>query len=358
MQNFTDSLLSWFENRQELYPWRGETDPYRIWLSEVMLQQTQTQTVIPYYRRWLDRFPTIKDVAEADEQEVLKMWEGLGYYSRARNFHRACQQLLNQHEGRVPAAVDKFRKLPGVGPYIAAAVSSIAFHQPSVAIDGNVRRVVSRLESNDDPAVKMNNIIDIYLKKHLPDSNPGDFNQALMDLGRSVCTARAPQCTICPVQLWCRSYVDNVVDKYPPKKERRPKPHYNIAVGVIWKCAQILVARRPSQGLLGGLWEFPGGKVLAGETERDAVRREVEEELGILVEVGDRITAIKHVYTHFSITMAAYHCQYRSGEPQALGCSDWRWIHPNQIGELPFPGANHKLFPHIPNINPLDPCAC
>ncbi len=354
MTRFTAALLNWFEPDRVFMPWRGDNDPYRVWLSEIMLQQTQVETVIPYYERWLRRFPNVHSVAEAHEDEVLKLWEGLGYYARARNFHHSCKILVEKHRSQIPGTPEKFRKLKGVGPYICSAVQSIAFGHPMPVIDGNVRRITARLLELDGPPEERSEEISSFLKSNIPVKFPGHFNEALMDLARYVCRVRTPLCERCPVSEFCLAYVNNHVDKYPLKKKKPVRPHQNIAVGVIWNGDKILVSRRPSKGLLGGLWEFPGGKIIPPETPQECVLREVREELGISVQVGDMIARIQHGYTHFSITLKSYHCRYVDGQPEATGCDEWRWISPSEISSLAFPGANHKFFHKIPERNPFN----
>lgn len=340
----THNLLSWYDEMNIGLPWRETKDPYKIWLSEVMLQQTQVKTVIPYYKRWLKKFSTIQSVAEASQESILKQWEGLGYYSRARNFHKACRVIMTDSSGYVPDNPEAFSSLPGVGPYISAAVSSIAFGISTPAVDGNVKRIISRLNCSGIPLEKSFNYVKSRLLKIIPDARPGDFNQAMMDLGREICTPKNPDCNACPVMGYCKAFVENLVDKYPIRQKRKLRPNFNVAVGVIWNKDKILISKRRENGLLGGLWEFPGGKINPGEQARDCIKREVKEELGILVEPAAFITSINHAYTHFSISMEAWHCEFIQGSPQALGCDEWRWVTPEQIKDLPFPMANHKIF--------------
>lgn len=328
-------------------PWRGQTDPYRIWLSEVMLQQTQIDTVIPYYHRWLKKLPTLGHVARASEDDVLKMWEGLGYYARVRNFRLACQQVVERYGGQVPPDETAFEGLKGVGPYIKAAVLSIAFHKSIPTIDGNVKRVVARLLRLQGPPSKCLTKIESFLNQVISKKVPGDFNQAMMDLGSTICTRSRPRCEQCPVSSACGAYHHNVVHLFPKPEKRLVRPHYLIAVGVICKGDKMLVSKRKSHGLLGGLWEFPGGKIEAGETPSQCVVREIKEELGIHVKVGASLGKVKHEYTHFTIELEAFGCKYVSGKPAALGCADFRWIQLSELKTLAFPKANHKLFPFI-----------
>ena len=333
-------------------PWRGETDIYKIWLSEVMLQQTQVETAKPYYQRWLSKFPNTQSVADASEEEVLKLWEGLGYYARARNFKSACEWIKNSNNGKIPINSDDFRQLKGVGDYIHAAVRSIAFNEVLPVVDGNVKRVVARLlELNSAPSKGLD-IIKEFLINEISHDSPGDFNQAMMDLGSTICKPRNPRCTECNVSIFCKAYENNTVDNYPVSEKKRSIPHYKISVGLIWRDNNILISKRHSNAMLGGLWEFPGGKIKEGESAKECVKREIKEELGVNVSVGGKITTIKHAYSHFTIELTAYHCQYQSGEPATLDCADFKWITTDQIESLPFPKANHKIFNKIPEKNP------
>lgn len=333
-------------------PWRGETDIYKIWLSEVMLQQTQVKTVRPYYEQWINKFPNVKSVAEASEESVLKLWEGLGYYARARNFKSACEWIQNENNGKIPINSDDFRQLKGVGDYIHAAVRSIAYNEIIPVIDGNVKRVIARVLEINTPPSKSLHLIKQFLNNKISQSAPGDFNQAIMDLGSTICKPQKPQCNECNITNFCKSYNNNTVDNYPVSEKKRTIPHYKIAVGLIWKENKILISKRPSNVMLGGLWEFPGGKIKENETAKNCIKREIKEELNISVSVGKKIQTIKHAYTHFTIELTAYHCQHETGKPSARGCADFKWIKTNEISSLPFPKANHKIFNKIPKKNP------
>ena len=345
--DFSSDILNWYYKNNYEFPWRNNSDPYAIWLSEVMLQQTQTATVIPFYNRWLAKLPDIQSVAESHIDIILKMWEGLGYYNRARNFHTACKIIIKKHNGKMPHDLSTFSTLPGVGPYIASAVMSIAFNVPVPAIGGNAVRVSSRINSVNIPFPKSKQIINSYLENLIDVEHPGDFNQAIMDLGRELCTPTHPSCQTCPVQNYCSSFVDNTVDKYPIRLKKQPAPNLKVAVGIIWKNNKILISRRKNGGFLGGLWEFPGGKIKQGESGSECVVRELLEELNVLVHPISHIKNVRHSYTHFSITLEAYKCQYKSGEIKAVGCADFRWVHPQEMKQLAFPRASHKLFDSI-----------
>ena len=350
MSSFTNHILSWYHKDKKQFPWRQTRDAYKIWVSEIMLQQTQVQTVIPYYNRWIEKFPTLKHVATATDNELFKHWEGLGYYQRVKNFRDACAQVLDDYNGIIPNTKQELINLKGIGDYTGSAIASIAFNHPNHVIDGNVKRIMSRLICLPNFLSKSMNKIDKFLSTHISLQYPGDFNQALMDLGRYICTPKTPKCAMCPISKYCHAYLNDKIDKYPVKLNRKKEfPHYNIGVGVIWHNDKILITKRKKNGLLGGLWEFPGGKIENGETHQDCINREMKEELNIIVDISNFILKINHKYSHFGITLHAYTCYYKSGEIKCNAADDFKWIHPNNIEDYPFPKANHHIFPHIMN---------
>ena len=336
-------LLAWYDTHQRDLPWRQTDDPYRIWVAEVMLVQTQVETVIPYYNCFLERFPDVRTLATADLDDVLKSWEGLGYYARARNLHKAADIVAEQHGGRLPSDAESLRALPGIGQYVAGALLAIAFGQQVLAVDGNVRRVLSRLYDIADPT----RAVVRKAGEPLVTERPSDVNQALMDLGATICTPRSPDCPSCPLETQCLARRGGTIALRPKRQPVRKRPHYDIAVGVIWRDQEVLIAKRPPEGLLGGLWEFPGGKREQGESLEAAVVREVGEELGIEVEPVAKIAAIDHAYSHFEITLHAYHCRYRSGTPRPLGCQEHAWVRPGELDRYAFPTANRKLLDRL-----------
>ena len=339
-------LLEWYARNQRDLPWRRTRDPYRITVSEYMLHQTQVTTVLPYYARFLERFPNWASLASATLDEVLKAWEGLGYYARARNLHALAQRVCAHHGGQLPQSQDELLALPGIGEYTVGAILSTAFGQATPAIDGNTRRVLCRaFQVTEDPLSREGKRrLQTIAGSLLPTHQAGTFNQALMDLGAVVCTPRSPNCHDCPWRDDCRARQLGIQESLPVRRPRRPLPHQDIAAGVIWRGREVLIARRPPHGLLGGLWEFPGGKLEAGETLAQCLVREVREELGIEVHVGELLTAVQHAYTHFRITLHAFHCHYLSGEPQAIGCTAWAWVALEQLDDYAFPAANHRII--------------
>lgn len=344
---FQTDLLAWYDQHAAPLPWRANQDAYRVWLSEIMLQQTQVETVIPYFTRFLAAFPTVHALADAPLDQVLKLWEGLGYYSRARNLHQAARKVSQDYDGRFPQTVEGLLMLPGVGRYTAGAIASIAYGKPAPLLDGNVIRVFARvtdLEADvSQPAVKES--LWKLAGDWVDDARPGDYNQALMELGRVVCKPRDPLCKACPVSAHCKALANATQNARPVKKRRGATPHYDVAAGMIWNDqGQLLIAQRPLDGLLGGLWEFPGGKQEAGETLPDCLQRELREELAIEVEVRELFTVVQHAFTHFKITLHAFSCRYVGGEPQAIGVRDWAWVTPAELSRYSFGKADREVI--------------
>nr|WP_322743574.1 A/G-specific adenine glycosylase [Romeria gracilis] len=343
MEELRRLLLRWYRAHGRSLPWRQTRDPYAIWVSEIMLQQTQVKTVLPYYRRWLSQFPTLQQLAAADQQTVLKAWEGLGYYARARNLHRAARQL-SAEGGEFPQRFETVLALPGIGRTTAGGILSAAFNQPVAILDGNVKRVLARLIALPQPPNRALNQLWALSERLVSQTHPRDFNQALMDLGATVCTRR-PACLLCPWQNYCEAYNQNAQSELPMTESRRPLPHKKVGVAVIYNAAgQILIDRRRAEGLLGGLWEFPGGKIEPGELVQDCIRREIREELGIEIEVRDRLITIDHTYTHFKVTLNVFNCNHLSGVPQPLESEEVKWVTLAEIDQYPFPKANSQII--------------
>jgi A/G-specific adenine glycosylase len=337
MLNFTELILDWYERQGRRLPWRGSRDPYMVWVSEIMLQQTRVEAVIPYFKRWMERFPCIESLAEATEQEVLAVWEGLGYYGRARNLHKSARILMKEYGGELPREAEELYKLPGIGKYTAGAIASMAFGQDVPTLDGNLRRVFARVfnvtEAADSPAGER--ILWGLVGKYLPKGRAGDYNQALMDLGAAICLPRKPRCLLCPLREFCQASLLGIQSQRPVLKPKAEIPHYKVTAAVITRNGKILLAKRPSKGLLGGMWEFPGGKIAEGETLQDCLRREIREELDAGIRVGESLGIYRHAYTHFQITLHAFQCELTDGEPRPIQAAGLAWVSPVELRRYP-----------------------
>ena len=328
-------------------PWRSTVqNPYYTWISEVMLQQTQVDIVIPYFNRFIDQFPTLESLADADQQKVLKAWEGLGYYSRARNLQKAAKLIHHEYQGKFPQTYESLQKVPGIGPYIGAAITSIAFGNPVPVVDGNVLRVFARVWGikEDIRNSKTRDIIFKELTPFIKTQNPSEFNQAIMELGALTCKPKNPQCINCPLSSHCYAFLNNKVQELPYKSKKPPIPHHHIAVGVIWKDNALLIGKRKETQMLGGLWEFPGGKQELQEDITQTVKREVLEETGLIIQIRSQYPLIKHTYTHFKITLHAFDCTILSGTLTARSATELRWVNLSDIDQYPFPKANISLL--------------
>ncbi|MEK9657402.1 MAG: A/G-specific adenine glycosylase [bacterium] len=346
---WVSKLCNWFQHAQRPMPWRETPSGYRIWVSEIMLQQTQVATVIPYFQRFMTRFPSILDLAQADLDEVLKLWQGLGYYSRARNLHKGAQFVCSHFNQTLPSDYSTLQTIPGIGPYSAAAIASIAFKQAVPVVDGNVLRVFTRFWGiNDD--IRKSQVSKTLFEKLSPfikQANPADFNQAMMELGALICSPTKPECSACPLQADCNAYKNNTQSSLPYKSKAKKVPTLHIVVGIISKGSHILIAKRPKNKMLGGLWEFPGGKIKTGESHSQALIREINEEVSLIVKPQTKLACIHHSYSHFHLRMHAYPCTIISGHEQPNCADELRWISPDQLSEFAFPKANLKLFDYL-----------
>lgn len=348
-------LLTWYKHAARELPWRGVNDPYAIWISEIMLQQTRVDTVIPYYQEWMHRFPTISALAQATLQEVLNAWEGLGYYSRARNLHSAAQIIQAEFGGKLPEDIRNLKKLPGIGSYTAGAIASIAFGKDEPALDGNIRRVLARIFGMDKPLRSPAGEGRLWelASEHLPPERAGDFNQALMDLGAQICTSRKPDCSNCPLMHLCQAYSLGLQEKLPLISSKPAIPHHIVTAAVIRQGEQVLIAQRPTDGLLGGLWEFPGGKVQAGEDLASCLQREIMEELAADISIGEPIGVYRHAYTHFRVTLHAFFCRLAPGaEPRAIQVNDFRWVSIRQLNDYPMGKIDRQISRDLQNQMP------
>jgi A/G-specific adenine glycosylase len=339
-------LLKWYEKNRRDLPWRNTRDIYSIWISEIMLQQTQVATVIPFYTRFMETFPSLSDLIRAGEEDILKIWQGLGYYSRVHNLMRAIKLIQQKYNATIPENPVEFRELPGVGDYIAAAVLSIARGIPLAAVDGNVLRVSCRFYAlpMDIRNPKTRIRITKYLQKIIPARNPGDFNQAMMELGSGVCRSKKTLCRSCPISVQCQAFQSDRVADFPKKSSKKKIPEYNVSLAVIVNHKRFFIQKRPSKGHLGGMWEFPGGKAGDHESPEETLLRECQEELKVKPIILEKMAFIKHAYTHFKVNLSFFLCEIPDGQV-IESRQPYCWINLQQIKDFPFPRANHKFFP-------------
>lgn len=341
------ALLHWFARDQRPLPWRRNRTPYRVWVCEIMLQQTRIDQGLPYFLCFLRRFPSLKSLAEAPLDDVLKAWEGLGYYSRARNLHRAARTIRKDHGGRLPRDKQQLLALPGIGEYTASAILSLAMGRDEPMLDGNVERVLSRVAACDEPVRKPSGrqTIRTWYAHSLPPGKGAAFGEALMELGALICTPRSPRCPQCPLQKACAAALQGNPADYPVKTRRAPLPHKIVGAAVIRRrSGEYLIARRLERGMLGGLWEFPGGSREPGETLPECIARELYEEMRLRIKVGNRCTVVHHAYSHFTIDLHAYHAVITSGRPHCIECSDYAWVKPEAFSRYAFSKADLSII--------------
>lgn len=348
-------LLTWYDTNARVLPWRSHPAPYHVLVSEFMLQQTQVDTVLPYYLRFIEAWPSVEVLANAEEQAVLKLWEGLGYYRRALNLHRSARLIVENFHGKVPSEYDDLLKLPGVGPYTTAAIASIAFDKPVAAVDGNIRRVYARLfavEGELEEKATEARLQELAAET-LSQERPGDFNQALMDLGATICTPRKPLCNLCPLLQLCQAYQLGIADDLPKRKEKLKVPHYVVTAAVIQENDKVLITQRAKGDLLGGMWEFPGGKLEESDTSlQDGLKREIMEELGVLINVGEAFGVYKHAYTHYKITLHAFLSGLHAGEllTEPHGepeCETYKWVLPEDLAQYPMGKVDRMIAKNL-----------
>ncbi len=347
LEQIADRILSWYARHKRDLPWRNTRNPYFIWVSEVMLQQTQVDTVIPYYHRFLKQFPTIEALAKASLQEVLKAWENMGYYARARHLHAAAREVVKRMGGKIPKTWDELIRLPGIGTYTASAILSFAFDKRFPTVDGNARRVLCRLYSIQKPIDRSSTQREIHAlaAKIIPSEDPASFNHGIMELGATICRPRSPLCNTCPVGDLCLAFKKGLEEALPIMRERKPLPHKEMTAAVVGdRRGRLLIVQRPNKGLLGGLWKFPGGLRGPDETLQQGLRRRVREELGIGVKVREALTSVDHAYTHFRITLHAFRCATRNGKPRAIDCDKYQWVTPDRLDDFPFSRADRKVM--------------
>lgn len=351
---FTADLLAWFSRTAADLPWRRSRDAYRVWLSEILLQQTQVATVIPYFERFTAAYPDIYALAAAPLDDVLKLWEGLGYYARARNLHRAAREVVGKHDGQFPETAEGLIGLPGIGRYTANAIASIAFGERVPVLDGNVIRVLSRLYNIADDVTTTETQRRLWalveqLIMSVPPERSGDFNQAMMELGREVCKPRKPRCGGCPASNYCVAFASGTQAERPTKPQKAALPHFDIAAGVIYdEAGRILIVQRPLDGLLGGLWEFPSDRCRPSESLTACLERALVEKLAMRVEIGALLLRVRHTFTHFRISLHAFDCRCTgSSAPIPRAYTDSRWVAPDKLGQFAFPRADRKVIEYL-----------
>ncbi len=325
LSSLAQKLIRWYQKNKRPLPWRTSRDPYKIWVSEVMLQQTQVQTVIPYYKKFIRRFPTIRHLARASETHVLKLWEGLGYYARARNLRKGAQFIVKNFRGQVPSHYSELLTLPGIGSYMAGAIASIAFDQPVPILEGNVKRIAARILGISQPIDLPKTLKKLYdaVAKWLPEKDAGDLNQALMELGQVICTPRNPNCSLCPIKDDCRAQTLRIQNDLPvrlPKKTRPTRHHF---AWLVSRNGRYLIERRPSHGLLGGLWQIP--------------IRESRPPRGI------PLGTVQKDYSHFTEIIKIF----RTDQVPTPVDSRTAWVSHPKLNHYPQTGASHKILEKI-----------
>ena len=341
-------LLQWYDaNRRDL-PWRQTRDPYAIWISETMLQQTRVETVIPYYERFLERFPDVQSLADAEEEEVFSLWAGLGYYSRARNLHRAAGEVTREHAGELPRSAEALRRLPGIGRYTAGALASIAFGAPEAIVDGNVIRVLTRLYGIREDVAGKEVVARLWheAERLAAGERPGDLNQALMELGALLCTPRSPHCLACPLTRSCDAHKRGDAADLPKKARKAAPKRLEAACALIERRGKVLITRRPERGLMAGMWELAGGDLLsdAGETPEAGIRRALREHTGLIAKQVSLVGEVTHAFTHRALRLFVFRCESEPGRVRLNGPQAHRWVRPEALGEVPLGKATRKAL--------------
>jgi A/G-specific adenine glycosylase len=342
----TGPLLAWFDRHQRDLPWRRTPDPYRVWVSEVMLQQTQVSTVLPYYARWMARFPTLAALGRASEDEVLGVWQGLGYYSRARRLLWGARTVVERRAGRLPETAAELRRFPGIGPYTAGAIASIAFGQPEPVVDGNVRRVLCRLWGlrGDPTRAPLAGRLAELARRIVPAERPGDHNQALMELGATVCTPESPDCARCPLGRVCLARKLGMKAELPELPLRPEPTPLHMVAAIIERRGRLLLVKLPHDASRwAGLWQLPSSEVRKRETAEAAAVRTSRDLVGLTATVGEHFLRVRQAVTRYRVTLDAYRCRAERGRARALGVADVGWKTRNELEELAMPAAHRRL---------------
>ena len=346
MPRIAPRLLTWYNKNKRTLPWRGHPNPYAVWVSEIMLQQTRVETVIPYFDKWMKLFPNVRALARASERDVLNAWEGLGYYSRARNLHKAAKIVVEKYNGQLPRDLDELRKLPGIGRYTVGALASIVFGMDEPALDGNLKRVYARLFDVGQPvdSTEGEKILWKLTRENLPKGQAADFNQALMDLGTLICLPKNPRCLICPLMKVCKARANGTQNLRPVKKPKKAVPHYIHAAAVIVRRGRVLLAQRPSDGLLGGLWEFPNGRV-----DQDPARelaKVVKSAYSLRLRLKrnlNPVAIIEHAYSHFKVTAHAFRCELLATPKH----KNLKWVLLKELNDYPMGKIDRQISEKI-----------
>jgi A/G-specific adenine glycosylase len=347
MNSIATRLLHWYRLHGRKLPWRGHPDPYAVWVSEIMLQQTRVEAVIPYFERWMKRFPTVQVLAKVSEQDVLHSWEGLGYYSRARNLHKAAGIVAREFGGELPRSIVALRRLPGIGRYTAGAIASMAFGLDEPTLDGNLRRVFARLFNVEVPAdsTEGEKILWSIAAENLPKGRAGDFNQALMDLGATICLPQKPLCPDCPLREACQAQKMGVQEARPVLKAKLKVPSVVQAAVVILGRGRVLLAKRPSEGLLGGMWEFPNGRV-DGDPAR-GLYKTLKTGYSLRVRAGEPLGTLQHAYTHFRVTVHVFSAELAGDLPEnekrQWAKKNIKWVKLSELEEYPMGKIDRQI---------------
>jgi A/G-specific adenine glycosylase len=342
-----EGLLAWFDANSRKLPWRVSYSPYQVWISEIMLQQTQVKTMLPYYHRWMASFPDAASIVKAPEDDVLRLWEGLGYYARARNIRKAARVMVSEYGGEVPCDFDLVRKLPGIGRYTAGAIMSFAFNADYPAADANAGRILARVFNIAHPSGSREFAEAVWraASKILPRGKARDFNQALMDLGSMVCFAKDPSCAKCPASCCCAAFRKGLTAVRPVKVRKKTPTQIVRAAAVMVSEGRVLIRKRPESGLMPRLWELPGGEVPEGRSPEQAIRRMWLDELCIRLGALESLGIIKHSHTAFRVMLYAFLCNGCSpGSSPGETATELRWASINELEKLAFPSAHRRII--------------
>ncbi len=339
MPRLSALLLAWYDLQKRTLPWRDHPDPYAVWVSEIMCQQTRVETVIPYFEKWMKQFPSVKALASASEQDVLNAWEGLGYYSRARNLHKAAKVVVEKFGGKLPRDLDDLRSLPGIGRYTVGAIASLAFKMDEPTLDGNIRRVFSRLFDVKEIADSTAGEKTLWelTAKNLPKGRAGDYNQALMDLGAMVCLPKNPRCLICPLMKICKAREAGTQELRPVMKPKKQVPTYVHVAAVIVERGRVLLSQRPADGLLGGMWEFPNARV-DGDPARELVKA-LRGATRLKVQKKEPLGFVQHAYSHFRVIVYPFLC----AKVEAPKDKKFKWVPLDELDDYPMGKVDRQI---------------